>query len=56
MITGISSIILALTSGGESEERAPGDVGTNTTTVDVAAREGPAAHAGGPNSYAYVFR
>ncbi|KIP03126.1 hypothetical protein PHLGIDRAFT_111240 [Phlebiopsis gigantea 11061_1 CR5-6] len=54
VITGISSIIFALASGGEND---PGDLGTNSTAVNIIPREGPAVKAtGGPNLYAYVFR
>ncbi|GJE99408.1 hypothetical protein PsYK624_156660 [Phanerochaete sordida] len=56
LITGISSTIFALTSSGEADERAPGDLPANATAVDLVGREGAAVRAGGPDSYAYVFR
>ena len=55
VITGISSIILAITSGDGEEERIPGDLSTNSTTTGLDSREG-VIRGGGPNSYAYVFR
>ena len=60
IISGISSIIFALIGGGGVEDHGPGDLATNGTingtVVDLMSREGPAARAGGPDSYAYVFR
>lgn len=55
VITGISSIIFAVTSGDGEEERVPGDLSTNSTAIDLDSREG-VIRGGGPNSYAYVFR
>lgn len=56
LISGISSVIFALTGSGEGEDRNPGDLAKNGTAIDLADREGLAARAGGPESYAYVFR
>ncbi|EKM56768.1 uncharacterized protein PHACADRAFT_254080 [Phanerochaete carnosa HHB-10118-sp] len=56
VITGISSIIFALTSSGEVEDHNPSDLATNGTVVELMSREGPTVRTGGPDSYAYVFR
>ncbi len=54
IITGISSIIFAITGAGEVSEPPP--PGGNSTVPEIIVREGPGPSGGGPNSYAYVFR
>lgn len=57
LITGISSIIFAIASSGEGDEtHTPGEANTNSTALNLGAREGALPSGGGPNSYAYVFR
>ncbi|KAI0088334.1 major facilitator superfamily domain-containing protein [Irpex rosettiformis] len=54
IITGISSIIFAITGAGETPEL-PLPSG-NSTVSGLVTREGISPSGGGPNSYAYIFR
>lgn len=56
VISGISTIIFAITGSGEGEVPSPGELPSNSTAPALSGREGPVVKGGGPESYAYIFR